>query len=738
MAGPELTSTLQIVDKSSKALIAIEKAALDTSNQLDRLIERMDKINGTNLAASLGNSLDDASDALSEFYEELNRITSQDYEVNIRTNAGGNNPVGDAVEDAVEEAANSSGVRNAIKKVGEVLGTITGAITKPFNILKEVGFKLTGAVEFVSMVIDKVVNTMRAVDVSTAQSARFGQLASKKEGLSGAEASARAEQMRQYSYQKAMELGVNAVSFNEQLMGFANNAAFKSFEEAASFATTLNKSFIAAGTGAQEADSAVRQLLQGLSKGRLQGEDLMSILSAAPQVGGLLEKAVARLDGKALDAYTGKVRDLASTGRLTADVIKDAFFGATADIDKDFNAMPQTFEAAMTRLKNAGLEAFQPLLSALAEFANSEDFKKLMSTVADGFGLIATAASAASSAITPVVNGTISAFNKLADIGSTIFSASAKRNGKYSMKPPPETIQHLTTIEKYIQQVAAETGRVGDSISAQSKSLAEIAAKNNEERRQKTFDEYYNEKVTAALDNARIRKAEESAKKAAGDNWEAMSGDKQLEEIKRFYDLTGDLGVYTGAQFHDLNKEIEDDTVRLEATRRIVAANADEHERLTTKIAAARYALQQIELMAPLTSRQRTEAEMAKKNAERMLSNAEKRMRALEAEMSNTNEQTITDLEDKLYDKQVAQAAAQEEIARYGKEIAKNTREVKIDKESILFMKSMTTAEIINRYNNISDSIAINNNFANATGPQRAFGITAKQLEGALNASRSR
>ena len=737
MAGQELTSTLLIVDKSSKALIAIEKAALDTSNQLDRLIERMDKINGTNLAASLGNSLDDASDALAEFYAKLDKITSQDYQVIIGLNAGGNNPVGDAVEDAVEEAANSSGVRNAIKKAKDVLKKATDVFTKPFNKLKDVGYKLKGAVDTVSMVINTITETMRAVDTSTAQSARFGQLASKKEGLSGADAAARAEQMRQYSYQKAMELGVNAVSFNEQLMGFANNAAFKSFEEAASFATTLNKSFIAAGTGAQEADSAVRQLLQGLSKGRLQGEDLMSILSAAPQVGGLLEKAVARLDGKALDAYTGKVRDLASTGRLTADVIKDAFFGASDEIDKDFNAMPQTFEAAMTRLKNAGMEAFQPLFKTLADFANSEDFKKMLSMIAGGFGLIANAAEAASSVVMPVVNGVMSGVNAvssvISDIISPIFGASSKRNGKFGMKPPPETIQHLTTIEKYIQQVASETGRVGDSISAQSKTLSQIAAKNNEERRQKTFDEYYNEKVTAALDNARLRKAEELAKQVAGDKWETMGTEAQLEAVKKFYDDTGDRGVYTGEQFKDLGKELEDDAIRHEAMRRAIEDTEVEFDNLGKKIAGARYALEQIELMPRLTTDQRYEADTQKARAEQVLANSEARRRQLEKERED-----FAKFEDEYMSKQVAYATAQEDIARYGKEIAKNTREVKIDKESILFMKSMTTAEIINRYNNISDSIAINNNFANATGPQRAFGITVKQLDGALNASRSR
>ena len=51
-------------------------------------------------------------------------------------------------------------------------------------------------------------------------------------------------------------------------------------------------------------------------------------------------------------------------------------------------------------------------------------------------------------------------------------------------------------------------------------------------------------------------------------------------------------------------------------------------------------------------------------------------------------------------------------------------------------MKSMTTAEVITRYNNISDSIAINNNFQNGATAQHAADLTVQQLKSAQGAMR--
>ena len=84
--------------------------------------------------------------------------------------------------------------------------------------------------------------------------------------------------------------------------------------------------------------------------------------------------------------------------------------------------------------------------------------------------------------------------------------------------------------------------------------------------------------------------------------------------------------------------------------------------------------------------------------------------------------------------KELNRAAKNTETNTGGTE--KNTRAVKLDRESILFMKSMTTAEVITRYNNISDSIAINNNFQNGATAQHAADLTVQQLKSAQGAMR--
>jgi len=139
--------------------------------------------------------------------------------------------------------------------------------------------------------------------------------------------------------------------------------AFGSTAEVVAFAEQINKQFTLAGTSAQGAQAAMLQLTQAMSSGVLRGEELNSVLEQAPTIA----QSIARY----LGVSVGEMRELASEGKITADVVKAAVFSAAEETNAAFASIPMTFSQAMTMVKNEGLNALRPVLEELNAFLNS-------------------------------------------------------------------------------------------------------------------------------------------------------------------------------------------------------------------------------------------------------------------------------------------------------------------------------------------------------------------------------
>lgn len=137
--------------------------------------------------------------------------------------------------------------------------------------------------------------------------------------------------------------------------------AFSSNDETIAFAENLNKMFVIAGASQQEITSASLQLTQALGSGVLRGEELNAVFEAAPNV----IQSIADY----LDVPIGQIRNMASEGRITAGIVKNALLGATDEINTQFESMPVTFSQAWTGIQNDLLMTFQPVLNGLAQGA---------------------------------------------------------------------------------------------------------------------------------------------------------------------------------------------------------------------------------------------------------------------------------------------------------------------------------------------------------------------------------
>lgn len=177
-----------------------------------------------------------------------------------------------------------------------------------------------------------------------------------------------------------------------KLGNLAGNA-FSSSQELVAFAEQLNKQIALSGASAASADAAILQLTQGLSSGALRGEELNSVLEQTPMV--------AKTIADYLGVSTGKMREMASEGALTADVVKNALLSAANETNAKFAQMPMTFGQTMTQMKNYAIQAFQPVLQQISDFINSPAFNQIKVQVA---GAITAIASFASQALTVIGN----------------------------------------------------------------------------------------------------------------------------------------------------------------------------------------------------------------------------------------------------------------------------------------------------------------------------------------------
>lgn len=151
-----------------------------------------------------------------------------------------------------------------------------------------------------------------------------------------------------------------------------NNAAeaFQSNAEAVAFAEQLNKQFSIAGASQQGAADATFQLIQALGAGALRGEELNSVLDQAPNI--------VRTIADHMGVPIGKIRELASEGKITADVVKNAILGATEKTNAAFNKVPLTFGAAWTMAKNTFQKNMLGLQEVISNAFNTAQFQQIM------------------------------------------------------------------------------------------------------------------------------------------------------------------------------------------------------------------------------------------------------------------------------------------------------------------------------------------------------------------------
>lgn len=161
--------------------------------------------------------------------------------------------------------------------------------------------------------------------------------------------------------------------------------AFTDTGEIIAFAEQLQKQMALSGTSTQGAQAAMLQLTQGLASGVLRGEELNSILEQTPMI--------AQTIAEYMGVTTGEMRELASEGAVTAEVVKNAMLGAAEETNAAFEQMPMTWSQVWTQFQNIALRALNPILTGINWLANNiEIVSPIVLGVGAAFGVFMVAA----------------------------------------------------------------------------------------------------------------------------------------------------------------------------------------------------------------------------------------------------------------------------------------------------------------------------------------------------------
>ncbi len=347
----DVLSMQQQIDQTAATVDVLPDEVTNRMSRVNALIEQIQ----ANLAFSVENPFglggNEIEQQLSAIERSLNQAVTQQ---NMLNNAVGN--TGDSINDNIHEQEQfNQEISAGTQQANELTNTIKRAVAAYISI-QSVGKALNISDELVqttsrlNMMNDGVQTTAELVNMvyAAAQDARgsFSQMA-------------------------------------DVVARFGNNAkdAFSSSEEVVAFADLIQKQMTIAGASTQEAANAELQLSQALGSGVLRGDELNSIFEQAPN----LIQNIADY----LDVPIGKIREMATDGELSADVVKAAIFSAADDINSKFNEMPMTWGQMWQSMQNTALIAFQPVLQRLNDLANSEAFQTFIQGAIEAMATLA-------------------------------------------------------------------------------------------------------------------------------------------------------------------------------------------------------------------------------------------------------------------------------------------------------------------------------------------------------------
>ena len=318
----EISAGINLMDGMTQPLMSV-------INTMNTMISTLDKVNDTNINIDTS-ALKASQSILNNASADLLRC-QEEIENQINNNTVAQENFNNSLRDA------SAASDNLFKKIKRVAAAYAGIQTM------KIGIDLA--------------------DTMTQNTARLNLLNGRNQST---------EELQKMIYQSAQSSRGDYLGTTDSIakMGLMAGDAFGSNTELIGFMELINKQFKIAGTSAAGINAAMLQLTQAMGAGALRGEELNSVLEQAP----IIVKNIAKYMG----VPVGEIKDLAKEGKITADVVKNAMFSASQEINSQFESIPMTFTDVITRVKNAAIQGFQPIAKQINGIVNSDRVKQFV------------------------------------------------------------------------------------------------------------------------------------------------------------------------------------------------------------------------------------------------------------------------------------------------------------------------------------------------------------------------
>lgn len=221
-------------------------------------------------------------------------------------------------------------------------------------------------------------------------------------------------------------------------LGLMAGNAFSNSAEVVAFMEQINKQFRIAGTESAGIQAAMLQLTQAMASGVLRGEEYNSILEQAPNIiqniAKYIEgneevlKGVAKAMKMGIDDLAGNVqknlKDIASEGIISAELVKAAMFAAAEDTDEKFESMPETFSEVWEDFQNRAVSSLQPILGVFNDVANSAVIGDILDGTAERMEALA-----GSEELQAFIDGLINGMDLFGQVAFAVFDLFAAAAG---------------------------------------------------------------------------------------------------------------------------------------------------------------------------------------------------------------------------------------------------------------------------------------------------------------------
>ena len=187
--------------------------------------------------------------------------------------------------------------------------------------------------------------------------------------LNGGDTQATQESMdKMYVSSQKVRTGYGDMMANvSKSMTLAGDAFQGNIDNAIRFQEIMSEAYTIGGASAAEQASSMYQMIQALGSGILQGDELRSIREGAP----IAYKAIEEF-AQGVYKTEDSLKDLASQGLITSEIVVAAMMEAGEGIDKAFEDTDMTFAQAFTNMKNVAIKAFEPVMQAMNDALNSD------------------------------------------------------------------------------------------------------------------------------------------------------------------------------------------------------------------------------------------------------------------------------------------------------------------------------------------------------------------------------